>query len=233
MKLSQTEHKIKKSLANREIQPSAKLWDNIQSELDKDQKPKSKVLWFRLAGVAAVLCLCFLAYQGFQNTRETLPTLVLKQKGTIAQPLKFNTQNIDYLVLPKPNEIANNFTTTQVEQEPKTEVKETLIETSVANQSSSTIEDEVESLLQNANQKLAKVEQEKLLIAEVDNLLNEAIENTQDTEQQTILKSMQARLLLAEVESEIELTKPPNLKDKIWEAIVSNYNDLKSSVALN
>jgi DNA-binding transcriptional regulator of glucitol operon len=233
MKLSQTEHKIKKNLSDREIQPSAELWDNIQSELDKSQKPKSKVLWFRLAGVAALLCLCFLAYQGFQNTRETIPTLVLQQKEAIEQPIEFNTQTIDYVVLTKPDEIEDNLVTTQKEDEPKAEIQETITEVLVVNQNNITIEDEVQSLLQNAKKNLAKKEQEKLLIAEVDNLLNEAIENTQDPDQENILKSMKARLLLAEVESEIELSKPPNLKDKIWEAIVSNYNDLKSSVAIN
>lgn len=233
MKLSQTEHNIKKQLADREIEPSAKLWDNIQSELDNEQKSKHKVFWLRLAGLAAVLCLCFLAYQGVQNTREAIPSLVLDHKEHIEQPIEFNTQTIDHVASPQYKTITIELTGNESIEESKTKSPESSKEELVTGQHSSSIEDEVESLLQDANQNLRKAEQEKILMAEVENLLDQAIENTQDKEQQHILKSMQAHLLLAEVESEIELTKPPNLKDKIWEAIVSNFNDIKSSVVLN
>jgi len=234
MKLSQTEHNIKKNLADREIEPSAALWERIQGELDERETSNSnKGLWFKLSAVAAVLCLCFLAYQGFHNTRETIPTLVLQQKGTIEQSIEFNTQTIDYVVVPKLKKINNKLITAQLSEELETELPQASEEVLVVDQSSTPIEDEVQALLQNANRKLSKTEQDKVLMVEVDNLLDQAIGNTQDVEQQEILKSMQARLLLAEVEADIELTKPPNLKDKIWEAIVSNYSDLKNSVVLN
>jgi|GEM_PF-4973298 len=233
MKLSQTEHNIKEQLADREIQPSAKLWDNIQSELEREQKPKPKVLWIRLAGVAAVLSLCFLAYKGLLQTRKTIPALVLEQKEHIEYPIEFNTQTIDYVAIPQNNNAIVESSETYIIEDSKPSLPESSNQDLVADQNSSTIEDEVEALLEDANQNLTKAEQDKLLMAEVENLLDQAIENTQDKEQQRILESMQAQLLLAEVESEIELTKPPNLKDKIWEAIVSNYNDIKDSVVLN
>ena len=42
MRLSQSENKIKQSLEERQITPSANLWDTIQEELDNNSKPKKK-----------------------------------------------------------------------------------------------------------------------------------------------------------------------------------------------
>lgn len=232
MKLSHNEHNIKKQLADREIQPSAELWNNIQTELDKEQESNSKVLWMRLAGIAAVLCVGFLAYQGFQNTREALPVLVLDQKEKIEQPTEFQVQTIDYVAAPATISALKKIVVTD-EKSIENNAPQYSKETAVVSEISNSIDTEVESLIEKANTRLAEAEQEKLLITEVDNLLDQAIENTQDIEQQNILKSMQAQLLLAEVEADIDLVKPPNLKDKIWDAIVSNYTDLKNSVVLN
>jgi hypothetical protein len=233
MKLSQTEHNIKKQLADSKIQPSAKLWDNIQGELDKENKTSSKGLWYKLSAVAAVLCLCFLAYQGFQNTREIMPTLVLDQKNVIEEPIKFEYKTIDYVVFPADKEAKVKPSSIVEIDEPITVKQNSFAQEELANEDIKNIDNEIESLLQDANKNLTQEDQDRLIIAEVENLLDQAIDNTKDGEQKDILKSMQARLLLAEVEADIELMKPPNLKDKIWEAIVSNYTDMKNSVVLN
>ena len=48
MRLSQSEHNIKESLEQREITPSKNLWDNIQQELDAQEKPKKKYFYYRI-----------------------------------------------------------------------------------------------------------------------------------------------------------------------------------------
>jgi hypothetical protein len=229
MRLSPTEHKIKKDLAEREIQPSKDLWDNIQLDLDKAEKPKLKYLWVKIGSLVAVLCLALLAYQNFHTTPENLPILSLESKPAIKNNIVF-----------KPVEMAVVETTTSkniqpevksspqvtVEQKNKnaTETGETLV---------SNIDDNEAENLSNLAVQDVETKKEQHLINEVDSLLAQAMASTEDTEQKNIINDMRAALLLAEVESDIQLEKPKHLKDKIWEALVSNLNDFTNSVVLN
>ncbi|NBC57082.1 MAG: hypothetical protein GVY05_02195 [Bacteroidetes bacterium] len=230
MKISQTEHKIKKELAQRKLTPSQNLWDNIEQELDKTSKPKKQKFWLKYASIAAIICIGFLVYQGLKSDRTNSTQMVLESKPIIDNniELEFKTSTISYVASTPEiqNKTISNVNTRIVEN--NVTVKNTIV-----NEEKPSIDTEVENLLSQAQNALAKAEKEKQLRKEVNALLAEAMKQTQDKEQKQILQNMQATILLAEVEAEIELQKPKNLKDKIWEALVSNLNDIKEVVALN
>ena len=225
-----SEQHIKKQLGQREIEPSKTIWDNIQNELDQNQKPKKPIVWLKYAGIAAVLAIGFLVFQTFNPVGNQTPIIVLDSKSVITKPVIFEPIKLDYVAQPRviKNETENNLVQNQIKVDKQKSVVNSEIE--VAENS---IDDETENLLQLANIELEKVEQERKLTKEVNTLLAQAIEDTDDIEQKEILQNLEATVLLAEVESEIDLEKPHNLKDKIWEAFVTNLNDLKRSVALN
>jgi len=230
MKRSPTEYKIKKHLSQREVEPDKRIWDNIQKALDENHKPNNAKLWFRYAGIAAMLCIGFLAYQIFTPFNAPSTNLVLDSKPVLTNPITFNSVKMNYLANPENIQIEfkNKLTQNPINTDKPIQKLKTETETAKAS-----IDDETESLLQLANLELEKAEQERQLTQEVNALLAQAIENTQDEDQKEILQTLEASVLLAEVESEIQLEKPQNLKDKIWEALVSNLNDIKRSVVSN
>ncbi len=230
MKLSQTEHKIKKDLAQREVAPSQNIWENIEQELDKNAKPKKQKTWLKYASIAAVLCVGFLVYQGLQTRTTNSSQLVLESKSVIEKELqlKLNTAKISYVASPQ-----------TIRVEDVSMGKSKALKNKIQTQNTQpkkvkpSIDIEVDNLLSQAQNTLVKAEKEKQLLNEVNSLLADAMQQTQDEEQKKILQNLQATTLLAEVEAEIELQKPKNLKDKIWEALVSNLNDIKQAVVLN
>ena len=225
-----SEQHIKKQLGQREIEPSKTIWDNIQKELDQNQKPKKRIVWLKYAGIAAVLAIGFLVYQTLKPIDNQTIVLVLDSKSVITKPVKFEPTKLDYVAKPQmiKNESENNLVQNQIKVD-----KQKSNQTSEIEIVETTIDDEIENLLQLANIELEKAEQERRLTEEVNTLLAQAIEDTDDIEQKEILKTLEAEVLLAEVESEIKFEKPQNLKDKIWEVLVTNLNDIKRSVALN
>lgn len=227
---SSSEQHIKKQLGQREIEPKKNVWDKIQKELDQNQKPKERMAWFKYAGIAAVLAIGFLVYQNFKTVDNQTPIIVLDSKSLIVEPLEFKPVKLEYVAQPFviKNETKNNLAQNQIKVNKQKPNVGSEIEVAETN-----IDDEAENFLQLANNELEKVELEHQLNEEVNTLLAQAIEDTDDIEQKEILKNLEATVLLAEVESKIELEKPHNLKDKIWEAFVTNLNDLKRSVALN
>lgn len=228
MRLSNSEYKIKRQLGQKEIASQDYLWENIQKELDKNQKRKPSNIWVKYASVAAVLCIGFLSYQIFKPTNNPSENLVLESKSLISNPLIFKAEKANYVYYPQTinKKSDNNLTKqTKITERPKSKVQIDIVE--------QPIEDEVENLFQLAMIEIDKDEQEQQLIKEVNQLLAHAIKDTKDIEQKAILQNLEASVLLAEVESEIDLQKPQNLKDKIWEALVTNFNDLKHSIALN
>ena len=225
-----SEQHIKKQLGQREIEPSKTIWDNIQKELDQNQKPKKRNVWLKYAGIAAVLAIGFLVYQTFKPVDIQTPIIVLDSKSVITKPVEFKSVKLDYVAQPQVIESVSKGNL--VQNKIKVDKQKTVINPEIEIVENS-IDDEAETLLQLANIKLKKAEQERRLTKEVNTLLAQAIEDTDDIEQKEILKNLEATVLLAEVEHEIKLEKPQNLKDKIWEAFVTNLNDLRRSVALN
>lgn len=230
MKLSKAEHKIKKKFAEKELQPSANLWNAIQQELDqKESKPKVKYLWWKLGSVAAVFCLAFLAYQGFQKESQSEDGIAISSKPAQAHSIELKAKNIDFTLA---TNVPVLYEKPSILKAPENSLAITA-KTLETSPNSININDEVDQLLAQARKDLSEEDKEAIFNSEVDKLLEEAMASTDDVQQKNIIKNMKARLLLAEIETEIELEKPPLLKDKIWEAVVSNLNDLKSSLVLN
>ncbi len=235
MRLSEAEQNIKRDLAEKTLQPSDALWENIQQELDQKQyKPKPAYLWWKVGSVAAVLFLAFLAYQGFQSRPDINSGLVLKSKDFKNHTLTIKAGSVDIRVadnIPaiKETKLVQDQTEGTIEipgseiainANPEATVKETL-------------DDEVDKLLAEANNQLRLKKEDQQLVAEVNKLIDDVMSETEDPQQQSILEDMRATVLLAEVESEIELEKPPLLKFEIWDAIVSNFNQVKDKFTLN
>lgn len=232
MRLSEAENKIKKDLAERVLQPGDALWENIQKELDQKQsKPKNAYLWWKVGSVAAVLCLAFLAYQGFQSTPENKINLVLDTKPIKTKVLDLKAENLNVQLVHHPKEGVQKTVNRAIKPKenpvPTAETPSQVAEVEYTNPG-----DEAEMLLAIAQQQL-KMKNDEKLTAEVNRLIDMAMSETEDAQQKSILKDMKAMVLLAEVESEIELEKPPLLKDKIWDALVFNFNQMKNNIVLN
>lgn len=264
MKLSPSEHKIKESLEQREIMPSKNLWDNIQQELDKEAEPRKKYIWYRVASVAAILCLAFLAYQGLTKSDSPVEKVVIENDSNTKAPENNEVKPIhnNQLVMEpvqdqsglEDNAIANQNVDEKSKPKPanpKPENKSTYVaittteETSIqsgADRSTtpseeqiatSTLDAEIDALLAEAALSLEEKSRQKSLEDEVNNLLNNAIAQTDDEEQKQLLNTLSADLLLAEAEHQIDLQKPPKFKDKVWDALVANFNDIKQDFAFN
>jgi len=231
MRLSEAENKIKKDLAERTLQPSDALWDNIQQELDQKQsKPKIAYLWWKVGSVAAVLCLALLAYQGFHSTSITMVDVVLDSKPVKIKEGDIKAEDFEIKVVHRPLEVQSLSAQNPTFQEELAIVVKAPVKTPEVESTQEV--DEAEMLLAIAQEELKK-QKEKKLVAEVNSLLEDAISETEDIQQKNILQNMKAEVLLAQVESEIELEKPPLLKFEIWDAIVSNFNEVKGKFALN
>ncbi|RRO25149.1 hypothetical protein [Flavobacteriaceae bacterium 14752] len=231
MKISQTEHNIKKDLAQRELQPSQNLWDDIEQELDKSTNPQKQKLWLKYVSIAAVLCIGIFVYQGLNSETVNPTQLVLESKPIIEQDIQLKltpTTFSSYVASPSTVQTKNISNVEAQVIENYVPIKNTIVD-----EEKPSIDIEVNNLLSQAQNTLAEAEKEKQLRNEVNALLANAIQQTQDEEQKQILQNLQATTLLAEIEAEIELQKPQKLKDKIWEALVSNLNDIKQVVALN
>jgi hypothetical protein len=235
MKLSKAEHKIKRDFAERQIQPNSSLWNNIQQELDQEQsKPKTTYLWWKIGSVAALLCLVFLAYKSFQSRPDINSNLVLDSKKLKSNQVAITANPIGIKIAktipaiqkiqPRSNQFSNPNKEVVVsaakDETKKTPKKENL-------------DYEVDRLLAKAKNQLKLKKEDQQLIAEVNKLIEDSMSQTEDPDQKQILEGMKAEILLAEVESEIELDKPPLLKFEIWDAIVSNFNHVKDKFALN
>jgi hypothetical protein len=232
MRLSEAEQKIKRDLAERALQPSDALWENIQKELDQKQsKSKPAYLWWKVGSVAAVLCLAFLAYQGFQSTTSvTIPDVVLDSKPIKTKTIDIKAEDLDVQIAYSRLEVKSSSTQPFSSQEDIADVIDAPVQT--PDVESIPQIDEAEMLLAMAQEEL-KMQNDEKLVAEVNRLIEEAMSETDNVQQKAILKDMKATVLLAEVESEIELEKPPLLKDKIWDALVFNFNQVKSNIVLN
>jgi hypothetical protein len=231
MRLSEAENKIKKDLAESVLQPSDALWDNIQQELDQKQsKPKLVYLWWKIGSVAAVLCLAFLAYQGFQSSTINIPEIVLESKPIQTKALDIKGENLNIQIAHSRLELKESSTQSVPPQKEMTDVVDVPAESPRVDNTPNL--DEAEWLLAQAQQEL-KIRSDQKLVAEVNQLLDDAMAKTEDLQQKSILQDLKATVLLAEVESEIELEKPPMLKVKIWDALVFNFNQVKNNIVLN
>lgn len=228
MKISKTERHIKKHLAESNITPSQNMWDSIEQELDKTSKPKNNRGWLKYAGIAAVFCVGFLVYQLSQPNIGVPSLIVLDSKPIIENEIQLSTTPVDYVAVPLP--IKKEI---KLKVEPETYQAPKQFEKTAADNKIVTLDSETDILLSQAQTALAEAEKEKELLNEVNSLLADAVKQTQDEDQKQILQNMQATILLAEAEADIELQKPPNLKTKIWDALVSNFNDFKDTVVLN
>ncbi len=233
MSLSQSEYNIKSTLEKREIAPSKTLWDNIQLELEKEQKPKKSYLWYKVASAAAVLCIVFLIYRGLTGTRAITEQFVIQSQPAEITPMKIETQTILNPIAVQIPEVKEpkTISTKQNRIKTKVEVAETVNQNDIAqNEMNTILETQPKEIISEA---ITAEEQNVLLTQEVNALLEIAMKNTTDTEQKKALLRLEASLLLAEAEDDILFEKPKGFEDKIWEAIVANFNDIKNNIIPN
>lgn len=228
MSLSQSEYKIKSNLEKREIAPSKTLWDNIQQELDIEKEPKKSYLWYKVASVAAVFCIVFLIYQGLTGTKAMTEQFVIESQPVKLFPIDFETQkNLSPIVLQMPEVQEPNLNSRKQNIiKTKVEVAETMEQNTLSHHNT-------DNVAEAQPEAITAAEQNVLLTQEVNALLEIAMKNTTDTEQKKALLKLEASLLLAEAEDDSLFEKPKGFEDKIWEAIVANFNDIKKNIIPN
>ena len=231
MRLSQSEHNIKQSLEQREITPSKSLWDNIQQELDNQDKPKKKYIWYRVASIAAVLCLAFLAYQGLTRTDSPAENYVIESQPIITAPVNLDAEILTTRVAKEP---VINASLIEPADAASTEVASVRKEKTAPVDKQNTLDgNEVEELLAIAEAQ-ALAETNNIQLEDEVNALLASVTNQKTTkEQKQILNTISAELLLAEVEGEIDPKKSIKFKDKVWGVLVANFNDMKQDLAFN
>jgi len=224
MRLSQSEHNIRESLEQREIMPSKHLWDNIQQELDNQEKPKKKNVWYRVASVAAILCLVFLAYKGLTRTTNTVENYVIDSQPVITTPILLEAEMLTTSIAKEPVKVSSQMPSFM-------DVSEGMVE-----EKTRPVEKQTDPLVDKASELLAMVEAEHNQVQledEVDALLASVARQNTSEEEQDIINALSAELLLAEVESEIDPIKPAKFSDKVWGVLVANFKDMKQDLALN
>jgi len=232
MRLSQSEHKIKQRLEQREITPSKNLWDNIQQDLDNNAKPKKKDIWYyRVASIAAVLCLSLLAYQGLTTTDSPVERYVIESKPIIKTPVNIEVESLTTPIAKAP--VKERLTAPSAEHSSGKTPSEVDVKMASVGKALPTLDSEVEELLAIAEAQASNEAKQSQLEDEINSLLAKVASQNKNENQKKQGNTTSADLLLAEIEGEIDATKPPKFKDKVWSVLVANYNDMKQDFALN
>lgn len=238
---------IKDKLENRRLKPSANAWENLSKRLDhQDKKKNNKPVWW--LGIAASLIGVLLIVSQFTNKVETIEPVIVDSPLNIEnkpiEPLKEqenieeffiekNYENSDYKKILKEKTIINNTNASQSEiavAVNKTNKEENDI---TNNKSVEIITEELSFEEQKIQDVVAQVNALKddnvavtdedinalLLEAQKEIRLNNVINKTTGV--------VDASALLQEVETDLD----QSFRSKVFEAIKSSYNSVKTTVA--
>jgi len=231
------EENIKDKLEKRTIKPSADAWQTLASRLETKNNKKKSPYYLWLGVAASIVAIMFIASQLFVNKNNTTietPVIVNTNKETIK---KIESEN----VLHKKDVLTNNVEKESVKElniktakPEKTEVakltkqkeEKTVLPKEVIVNKTSFEDLKVQQVV--AQIQGLKDKGESVTDKDIDALLDQAQkEITLQKIYNETTKTVDANALLQDVESDLQ----QSFRDKVFNALKSSYNTVKTAVA--
>ena len=231
------EENIKDKLEKRTIQPSADAWQTLASRLETKNNKKKSPYYLWLGVAASIVAIMFIASQLFVNNNNTTietPVIVNTNKETIK---KIESENI----LQKKDVLTNNVEKesvkelniktpksekTEVAQLTKQKEEKTVLPKEVIVNKTSFEDLKVQQVV--AQIQGLKDKGESVTDKDIDALLDQAQkEITLQNIYNETTKTVDANALLQDVESDLQ----QSFRDKVFNALKSSYNTVKTAVA--
>ena len=231
------EENIKDKLEKRTIKPSADAWQTLASRLETKNNKKKSPYYLWLGVAASIVAIMFIASQLFVNKNNTTietPVIVNTNKETIK---KIESEN----VLHKKDVLTNNVEKESVKElniktakPEKTEVakltkqkeEKTVLPKEVIVNKTSFEDLKVQQVV--AQIQGLKDKGESVTDKDIDALLDQAQkEITLQNIYNETTKTVDANALLQDVESDLQ----QSFRDKVFNALKSSYNTVKTAVA--
>ena len=242
------EEKIKDTLEKRTLQPSKHAWEKLSNRLDNEENKSNNRSYLWLGIAASIVGVVFIVSQFLNNDINiktntkvvTTPKEVIQQEGTVKTALegiekvhietvnedvkevnkKFKTKKAEAKKLINTNSL--NKTKIAISRENIPQVQQ--IE--ITNQALTFEEQKIQEVVAQVN--VLKQNNKKVTDADIDALLQEAQKeiklNRLVNETSGVVD---ANLLLQDVEAELD----QSFRNKVFEAIRSSYNSVKTAVA--
>lgn len=230
------EKQLKDTLERRTIAPSKKAWSQLDMQLDVQKNRRKFPFWW--FSIAATFLGVFMAVFIFNDKPDPINVVIEDVKNEILLPNKTNQIN-------KQNKVTKTITSPElvvdkVNVKPKNEAvinKNKATIQSVQAEKSNTVlvvndkiksEDKVTiASATNSEKPIDKTSQTTTITSEADLLLKEAYSDVQDNYNTYIPEKIDANSLLEDVEMKSE----KSLKNRLFHAVKSGYETLKTTVA--
>lgn len=230
------EKQLKDTLERRTIAPSKKAWSQLDMQLDVQKNRRKFPFWW--FSIAATFLGVFMAVFIFNDKPDPINVVIEDVKNEILLPSKTNQIN-------KQNKVTKTITSPElvvdkVNVKPKNKAvinKNKATIQSVQAEKSNTVlvvndkiksEDKVTiASATNSEKPIDKTSQTTTITSEADLLLKEAYSDVQDNYNTYIPEKIDANSLLEDVEMKSE----KSLKNRLFHAVKSGYETLKTTVA--
>ena len=231
------EENIKDKLEKRTIQPSADAWQTLASRLDAKNNKKKSPYYLWLGVAASIVAIMFIASQLFVNNNNTTietPVIVNTNKETIKKIESENvlhkkdvlTNNVEKESVKELNIKTAKSEKTEVAQLTKQKEEKTVLPKEVIVNKTSFEDLKVQQVV--AQIQGLKDKGESVTDKDIDALLDQAQkEITLQNIYNETTKTVDANALLQDVESDLQ----QSFRDKVFNALKSSYNTVKTAVA--
>lgn len=236
------EKQLKDTLERRTIAPSTTTWSQLDTLLDQRQdKRKVSLWWLSIAATLVGVCLTVFVYK---NQSNTVDGVVEEVKNEIHIPRKIQTVQSDIIVNTKET---NDDTVKEAQEQTQKQNNSIVVAQPTKNITTKNvasenlkpvvIEDEAIALstasnnvVSNVNEESQSIETEivndQIINNEVDQLLNKAYAKVKATNTGYKSEKIDANSLL----EEIEMTSEKSLKNRLFHAVKSGYETLRTTV---
>ncbi len=251
------EEKLKDKLENRTLTPSTDAWSTLSDKLDKENKKSNNAKFWWLGIAASIVGVVLITTQFYKDNADAkdLPVVVVDTQTILQSETETTNKSID--VIPNSESKTEIIKDTQTNVATSTsdaktiEAKKTIKKASVitqpeiskeiiASNNSAKSKEENQTMIEALSQeelkimevvdaiKQLKTDKYSVSDREIDSLLKQA---QREILKQRIfdesLKTVSAEALLQDVEVELE----QSFRDKVYEALKSSYNSVKTAVA--
>ena len=253
------EDKLKDKLENRSLQPSEDAWSTLANRLDKEEEKNNNTRFWWLGIAASIIGVILITTQFYKTTEDVkdLPVIVDTKTSTQSDSEVVKEPNVNANILTnseETNEIIERVNTTEVASVSNTKAidnqkhnkiekrKEQLqeLQNVFASKEKSTPERIENSPVKTLNQEELKI----IEVVDVIKQLQESESSVSDKEIDSLLKQAQREILKQRIFDEttrtvnadallqdVEVELEQSFRDKVFEALKSSYNSVKTAVA--
>jgi hypothetical protein len=253
------EDKLKDKLENRSLQPSEDAWNILANRLDEDDKKYSSKRFWWLGIAASIIGVILITTQFYKSTEEVkdLPVVVDTKTSTQSDSEVVKEPNVNTNILTnseEKNEIIELVNTTEVASVSNSEASEN--QKHIGNKKRTEQSQELQNVYASKekltpervdNSPVKTLTQEELKIIEVVDVIKQlqaSESSVSDKEIDSLLKQAQREILMQRIFDEttrtvnadallqdVEVELEQSFRDKVFEALKSSYNSVKTAVA--